>query len=183
MLKVIKNSGKSVFAYRLGDDHPVLRKLIREEKIVPLNDGTFEVFSQEAVNGGSGHGQLAKVGDYVKLDSAGHPYPNDAAFFASNHRYIAGDEYEQIPKPLDAWTAEEPICREVEFLIREKGLILNEDDPGHYFSAVLWGTRETAAQDAVLIFYRIDRAEDGTVLDANFNFVARKEFEKSYTCF
>ncbi|MBO5784761.1 MAG: hypothetical protein J6R05_01675, partial [Bacteroidaceae bacterium] len=180
MTKVIKNKGKSILAYRLGTPSNVIEQLIREQRIVPLDNGSFEIFSREVVEGGSEHGQLARSGDYIKVDSAGFPYPNDAAFFVENHRHISGDEYEQIPKPLDAWTAEQPMCSEVEYLIREKGLVLNESDSACYFSAPLWGTVEMAAKDAVLVFYSIDRAEDGTIRDADFNFVARDEFDKTY---
>ena len=180
MRKAIKTKGKSVFAYRLGDRSAVVEQLMREGKIAVLENGDFEIFSQEAVNGGSGHGQVANADDYVKIDSMGYPYPNDAEFFAANHRHIAGDEYEQLPKELDAWTEDEPMCPEIEFLVREKGLLLDETDPARYFSALLWGTMEAAAKDAVLIFYHIDRDAEGAILDAEFNFVERSEFEKTY---
>ena len=84
-------------AYRLGDESPVLDDLERRGLLLRRNDGAWEIFSREAVNGS---GQLAKTGDYLKLDGDGCPYPNDAAFFAENHRPLGGDEYEQLPNEM-----------------------------------------------------------------------------------
>lgn len=176
-MKVIKKHGKTVSAYRLGDRSEVLDKLIAEGKLIPRADGTYEVFSQESVNGS---GQIAKPGDYIKLDSVGSPYPNDAEFFNANHRHIEGDSYEQIPKPLLAWTVDEPITEEISFLIAHKGLILNDKSPDKYFNAPLWGTVESSPRDSVLIFYSVSRNEAGEITDADFNFVARAEFDKNY---
>lgn len=53
--------------------------------------------------------------------------------FKENLRYIEGDNYKQIPKILSAWTDEQPICPEVEILIKEKGLFLAEKNPEKYF--------------------------------------------------
>ena len=59
-------------------------------------------------------------------------------------------------------------------------LTVAPDDPERCFSALLWGAPLTAAADAVVVFYRIDTAENGTVTDVEFNFVERSEFERSY---
>ncbi|MDY5001752.1 MAG: hypothetical protein SO122_04710, partial [Eubacteriales bacterium] len=83
-MKVIKNNGKRVFAYMLGSSHPVIDALIEDGRIIPHDDGTYEIMSLEAVNGS---GQLARSGDYLKLDSSGNPYPNDREFFQKNHRH------------------------------------------------------------------------------------------------
>ena len=67
-----------------------------------------------------------------------------------------------------------------QFLAENKGLMLQPEDPEKYFGVPLWGGWETAADDAVLIFYSVSYADDGSVIDADFNFVAREEFEASY---
>lgn len=180
MFDVVKKNGTRLFAYRLGETHPVIDRLISEGKIVPRENDEFEIMSQEAYNGGSGKGQLAHAGDYIKIDSSGFPYPNLAEFFISNHRRISGDEYEQIPKPLKAWTVQEPVCEEIQFLIEHKDLVFAEDDEEHYFTAPLWGTIESAAKDSVIIFYSIERDSSGKIIDAEFNFVVRNEFDKTY---
>lgn len=181
MIKVIKKKGNIIKAYRLSGKSPTIEKLIAEHRIVPLSDGRYEIFSQEAVNGGSGHGQVAASDDYIKIDSEGFPYPNNAFYFQENHKQISEDEYEQIPKPLNAWTAQEPMCKEVSFLIHEKGLVLDATNPDNYYSAVLWGTKEAAAKDAILIFYNILYNDDGSVRDAEFNFVKKEEFDRIYS--
>lgn len=180
MLRVKKKHGKIVQAYRLGDQHPVLDNLLKLNKIIDLHNGTYEVFSQEAVKADSGHGQLACTGDWIRLDSSGFPYPNKANWFQENLRHISGDDYEQIPKPLYAWTADLEMCPEIRFLIHEKGLILDESNPDQYFKAFLWGTQEAAARDAVLVFYSISYNDSGRICDAEFNFVEKTEFDRTY---
>lgn len=166
-----------VKAYKLGVAHPVLEQLVAEGKLLDHGDGTYEVFSQETTN----KGQIAQTGDYIKLDSSGFPYPNSQEFFLANHRALPEENcYEQIPKTLEAWTANCPICEKIRFLMREKELQLNPQNPDAYFSAPLWGTQEVANIDSILVFYRIDRDETGTILNADFNFVRKEEFDKTY---
>jgi hypothetical protein len=177
MFKVIKRSGNRVNAYRLGDKSHVIDELISQGKIKKLTDTSYEIFSHEAVNG---NGELATKGDYIKVDSDGFPYPNKAEFFSANHKWIREDEYEQIPTALYAWTIQEPMCEEIKFLINEKGLKINTDNPEHYFNAFLWGTKLSAAKDAVIVFYNIIRDKSGHLVDIEFNFVCRREFDKTY---
>lgn len=181
MIQVMKNQGKTVHAYRLGQSHPVLDELMNNKQIVDLHNGSYEVFSQEAVNGNSGHGQLAEAGDWVRIDGAGYPYPSRDDWFRANLRHCGGDSFEQIPKALTAWTADQPMCPEVQFLIAHKGLVIDETNSKQYFSAILWGTLESAQRDAVLVFYCISRDEAGNIIDADFNFVERAEFDRTYT--
>ena len=178
MKQAIKKQGKIVCAYHLGDHSETECRLIEEGLIRPRNDGTYELFSLEAVNGS---GQIACRGDYFKLSSDGHPYPNDKKFFEEKHRHLENDRYEQIPAPLDVWCAEDEIGPEIRFLLEHKGLVLDPSVPEKYFTAPLWGTLLSAAQDAVLVFYSITRDADGTITDADFNFVARDEFERTYS--
>lgn len=180
MFNVVKNKGNIVKAYKLGDNHPIINKLISEKKIKCLENGKYEVFSQEALNAGSGHGQIAYAGDYVKIDSSGAPYPNDNEYFITNHKHLEGDEYEQIPKELKAWDVNEPMCDEVQFLIDKKGLTLDKSNPEQYYTAPLWGTIESANIDGILMFYSITYGIDGKVEDAEFNLVNGEEFEKTY---
>ena len=181
MFKVIKKTGVIRKAYELGTTNSFLTQLLLERKIVPISGGKqYEIFSREAVSGDSKHGQIAEKGDWVKLDSSGYPYPNKKEEFEKNHRYIAEDTYEEIPKELNAWNAKEPMCEEIAFLMREKGLVLDAEHPERYYTAPLWGTIESADKDAVLLFYDICYGEDGMIKDAVFNFVEKTEFEKIY---
>ncbi|MDY5001849.1 MAG: hypothetical protein SO122_05250, partial [Eubacteriales bacterium] len=102
-------------------------------------------------------------------------------FFQKNHRHIEGDEYEQIPKPLLAWSIDEPVSKEVAFLILHKDLVLDLTSHDKFFTAPLWGTIESSPRDSVLVFYSVTRDDDGSIVDADFNFVARDVFEKTYS--
>ena len=169
MKTVKKKEGKTVKAYCLGEDSPVIHDLT-EKGMVRQTDGShWRIFSQEATNG-----EEAEAGDYIKIDSSGKPYPNSREFFLKNHRPLGGDA------PLKAWDIKGPPCRELEFLISRKGLSINESDAAAYFSAPLWGDTLTAAKDAVIIFYSIQYDDGGDVTDADFNFVARNEFDRTY---
>lgn len=177
MFKVIKKQGKIVEAYRLGEESEPVRRLIQEGKIVEKDQGIFEVFSQEAVNTS---GEIAYPGDYIKVDSSGAPYPVKSDFFLKNHRRLDGIRYEQIPVPLDAWTSDQEMCEEINYLIKEKGLMIDETSEDKYFTAPLWGTMLSAARDAVIVFYEIKRDNKGLIRDIDFNFVQHEEFEKTY---
>ncbi len=176
-MQIIKKEGNRVKACRLGSDSPILKRLVDEGLLRKHPDGSYELFTRETANG---TGELMQEGDYVKLDCGGNPYPNRASFFLENHRHISGDEYEQIPRPLAAWDVREPENELIRFLQAEKGLLLRPEEPERYFTAPLWGTVLSAARDAVIVFYRVERDEDGAVTDVDFSFVARQEFEDSY---
>ena len=181
MKYAVKNKRKIVLAYPLGAGHPMEAMLIEEGAIRLLADGSYELFSQEAVNG---HGQIAQAGDYFKVDTIDgrhFPYPNSWEYFMSNHTHLGGDEYEQVNKPLLIWQSSDALIEEVRWLVDTGRLTLKPQDPTHYFNAFLWGADLSAADDATLIFYGVDRDENGCIMDISFNFVARPEFETSYT--
>lgn len=178
MLKVIKKTGKKVNAYRLGDESPMLKVLIGEGKIILHENGLFEIISQEIHDT---QGELARSGDYIKIDSLGFPYPNEAKWFLQNHRKLSdNDEYEQIPKVLWAWTIDEPMCEEIEFLLNNRRLEINKSNLSEFFQAELWGTKETAGVDAIIVFYDIRYDLQEKIVDIDFNFVAKDEFDKTY---
>lgn len=166
-----------VNAYRLGEQSEGLDRLIKEGLVSQSDDGTFEVHTMETKDE---KGETANVGDYVKLDAFGRPYPNKAEFFEKNHRHIDGDQYEQFPKDREVWMMGDAMCPEVEFLIEQGRLELHKEDPEHYFKGTGWGTKLTASSDAALVFYEIKRNAGGNVVDAEFNFVDRDTFEETY---
>ena len=177
MANVIKNEGKQVKAYELGMGTDMEKQLLAEGKIVSLNNGKYEIFSQECK---SGSGEKANAGDFFKVDKAGYPYPNEREWFIANHKHIEGDTYEQLPKPLMAWESTEAMTPEVRFLVENKGLKLSPETPDEYFGAELWGSWLTAKANAILIFYSVTYDKTGAVVDADFNFVARDEFNATY---
>lgn len=57
---------------------------------------------------------------------------------------------------------------------------IRENDPERYFNAHLWGADLSAAEDAVVVFYGVERNEAGEIADISFNFVAWEEFRRTY---
>lgn len=181
MRYAVKSLRKIITAYPLGEGHPMEAALIAEGAIRLLPDGTYELFSQEAVNG---RGQVAHAGDYFKVDDVDgkhFPYPNDREFFLANHTHLSGDEYEQANKPLMIWQADDAVTEEVRWLVDNGRMTLKPEDPDHFFNAFLWGADLSAARDATLIFYSVDRDENDAIADISFNFVAKSAFDESYT--
>lgn len=181
MKYAVKSKRKIVKAYPLGEGHPMEAALIEEGAIRLRDDGSYELFSQEAVNG---CGQIAHPGDYFKVDTIDgkhYPYPNTREFFITNHTHLGGDEYEQANKPLQIWQVGDAQSEEVRWLVDNHRMTLKPEDPTHYFNAFLWGADLSAASDATLVFYGVDRDENGVITDISFNFVAKAEFEASYT--
>lgn len=181
MKYAVKSKKRIVKAYPLGAGHPMEAVLIAEGAIRLREDGSYELFSQEAVNG---HGQIAYAGDYFKFDTIdGHhyPYPNGREYFLENHTYLGGDEYEQVNKPLLIWQAGDALTEEIRWLVDTGRLTLKPQDPSHFFNAFLWGADLSAAADATLVFYSVDRDTAGSITDISFNFVAKPEFEASYS--
>ena len=181
MKYAIKSKRKIVKAYPLGAGHPMEAALIAEGAIRLREDGSYELFSQEAVNG---VGQTAYAGDYFKFDTIDgkhYPYPNGREWFLENHIPLGGDEYEQQNKPLLIWQFGDEVIEEVRWLVDNGRLTLKPEDPAHYFNAFLWGADLSAASDATLVFYGVDRDERGAITGVNFNFVAKPEFDSSYT--
>lgn len=181
MRYAIKNKKKIVKAYQLGTGTDMEKMLIQDGAIKNKEDGTYELFSQEAVNG---TGELACSGDYfkvVEVDGKYFPYPNGKEWFENNHTHISGNEYEQANKPLAIWEACDPACEEIQYLVENGKLTIKENDEEHYFNAFLWGANLSAAKDAVVLFYSVDKDNDGTITDITFNFVSRADFDHSYS--
>lgn len=176
MAKIIKTRGKEVEAYVLGENSDLEDQMLKDGRIRKTEEG-YELFSQESKGE---KGQVAQEGDYFKVDSRGYPYPNSREWFEENHRHISEDLYEQVPKELDSWERGEPVTEEIRFLLDEGKLKLNEDEPEKYFEAFLWGTLLQSADDSLVIIYSVDRNEEGEILDIDFNFITRREFEKTY---
>ncbi len=175
-----KTKGKIVTAYQLGKGTEMEKKLLEEGAIVHHEDGTYELFSLEAVHG---KGESAQPGDYFKVSEADgkyYPYPNAKEWFEENHTHISGDRYEQAVKPVPFWQASDPMCEEIAWLIEHNRMTIDESDPDHYFQAFLWGADLSARKDAAVIFYRIERDENGVIRDIDFNFISNEEFLRSY---
>lgn len=180
MRQAVKSKKKIVKAYQLGSGSEMERKLIGEGMIINREDGRYELFSRESVNG---TGEIAEFGDYFKVDEIDgkyYPYPNAKDWFDKNHIHLQEDEYEQLNKPLFIWQATDPVCEEINYLISNGRLTIKENDDQHFFNAFLWGADLSAAKDATIIFYSIDKDDQGNITDISFNFIARAQFEATY---
>lgn len=160
-------------AFPLGTDCPLARQLTQAGLLLPLPEGYWRVTTRET----RGEGELAKTGDYIKLDSTGMPYPTEKAWFEANHTRTAEGMYLQTPLPRKAWHAPEPVCPEIRFLLEQK---LLHWDPQQGFGAQLWGTWQTAAPDAVVVLDGVETGSTGEIRGVEFHFVAAEEFVLTY---
>jgi len=178
MRRAIKRT-KPVQAFRLGDHSEMEQKLIAEGVIKVTPEG-YELISIEAVNG---RGELASAGDYFKVnitaDGKHFAYPNGKEWFETTHKHLSGDNYLQINQPLYFWQVGDPISEEIKWLLDKGKLVLHEEDEMHYFNAELWGTNLSAARDATLVFYEIQRNSE-EISDISFNFVKNEVFQTTY---
>ena len=161
MRHAIKNKGKLVRAYELGAGTEMERLLIAEAAIRCEPDGSYRLFSQEAANG---EGQIAQKGDFFKVDTIGgrhYPYPNKRDWFLARHVSLGGDNYEQLVFPVSIWMKDDPPCDAVDVLLASRRLRIDPENKNSYFNAVLWGAPLSAAEDAVIVFHKLERDENG----------------------
>lgn len=174
-MKVVKKSSP-ITAFCLGEDSPLERSLIESGRLRRGSGDQWEVFTQECAGGS---GQFVYNGDYIKFDAQGFPYPNRRDFFLSKHQSLGGNQFMQISEPLQAWQFGEPISEEMRYLLDHDLLHLHRDDPEHYFQCHQWNTDLSASIDAVVVFYQVDRDDNG-ISAIHFNFVKRSIFDISY---
>ena len=180
MKYAIKTKRKTVYAYQLGAGTDMEKQLIAEGSIRRHPDGTYELFSLESING---TGEMATAGDYFKVsesDGKYYPYPNPKDWFEANHTQIGEHEYKQKRIPLPFWQVSDSMCKEVQYLLDKGKLTIRTDDESRYFNAYLWGSFQSAAKDAAIIFREIKKDAQGNILDIEFDFIAKAEFEKDY---
>lgn len=177
-----KTNGKRIQAWRLGQNSKMERMLRAEGKILQEN-GTYRLFSLEAVRAGSGVGEEANVGDWFRVEKRNgerFPYPLTAEYFADHYRQVQsarGDEFEPIPKILDAWFADdESPDEEVRYLLDTGKLSVTDDS----LVALNWGTTLVAPRKgSAVIFYSVKRLSNGELF-IDFNLVDAAAFRRDY---
>lgn len=165
-----------VQAFQLGHCSALEQQLAERGLLQLEADGLWRIRTREAMD----KGELAKTGDYIKLDSIGMPYPTEKAWFEENHIPLEEGWYQQKVSPRKAWQQVEGPCPEIEFLLEQGLLHWDKKCTDRTFSAQLWGTLQTAAADAVIIFDSIQQDTAGTLTAVNFHFVAKEEFDLTY---
>ena len=163
-------------AFCLGEGHPLEQELLQRGRLKPIAPGLWEILTREATE----QGEVARDGDYIKFDTAGMPYPVEAAFFLPRHTRQADGRYLQATRVLQAWGHEEPMGREMQWLLDRGLLQYHPETPASAFRAFLYGTWQTAAADAVIIFDTLQETADGDIDHIEFHFVARDAFDASY---
>ena len=176
-MRKAKKTEAPIMAWQLGAGSAMEQKLTAEGKIRVAGADTYEIFSQEATEE---TGETAQRGDYFKVDSAGFPYPNQRLFFERNHLPTDDGGYIQKSGPVDVWFCGDEDDEILVFLRLHKGLTITPENPDACFRAPLLNAVLTAPRDAALVIYHIERDGRGQITDAEFNFVAREEFEKTY---
>ena len=166
-----------VRAWELGAGSEMEKEMILQRKIIAHPGGTYELFSREAAEG---KGQIAVSGDFFKVDNEGFPYPNARAYFLKNHEHLEGEWYRQASRPMKFWRRGEPMCEEIRFLLDRGILSFHPENPERFFSAFLWDTEETAPEDAVVMFFSVERDPEGKITGINFNFIVKDYFQKYY---
>ena len=161
-----------VQAFALGEQTAAELEFIRSGQLSPTEEGLWRLKTREAPV----EGELVRCGDYIKLDSIGMPYPVEKNWFEANHEKLREGWYIQKTSPRKAWRSTMPIAPEIQFLL-DNGLLHWQE---HTFSAFLWGTMQTANEDAVIVLDAVDCTPDGTVTKVEFHFIAADEFEKVY---
>ena len=160
-------------AFQLGTPCALSQKLMNAQLLLPLPEGLWEIKTREAAL----QGEIAKTGDYIKLDSIGMPYPVEKDWFESNHKQQEDGLYLQQAKPKKAWCKDEMMCEEIRFLVNED---LLQWDRKTGFCAYLWGTWQTAAPNAVVVFDEVKTDDQGKIQGVDFHFVAQEEFHATY---
>ncbi len=176
-MRLAKKRPVSFTAFQLGTDNPLEKELIQAGQIRLNSDGNYEVFSREVKNG---KGELAKAGDYLKIDSGGYPYPNDREFFEKSCIRVGENRYQQNGTPVEVWFADDPVNDTISFLLHTNRLRLNQDSDDQYFRADLWGAPLSAARNAAVIVHSVTRDPQGRIADVDFYFIERGEFERTY---
>ena len=160
-------------AFQLGTACALADKLTAEGLLLPQADGMWRVKTREAME----EGELARTGDYIKLDSSGMPYPTEREWFEANHTRTEDGMYLQTAHPRKAWCSRELMCPEIRFLVEQNLLLWH---PAEGFEAELWGTRQTAGPDAVVVLNRVETDSQGRIRAVDFHFVDADEFSRTY---
>lgn len=164
-------------AFQLGQNSLLEAQMIQAGRIRTNGTGVYEVFSQEAR---AGKGEIVHSSDYVKIDSKGYPYPNKKDFFEASCVSLGENQYQQIGTPVEVWFADDPMSDFILFLLNTHQLHIDPSNDAQYFQAELFGAPLSAARSAAVIAYAVRRDPDGSIVDVDFNFVERGEFEKTY---
>lgn len=173
-MKKVKKTNVCVKAIELGKCSDLEKDLIKRGLIVK-HDGYYEVYSAET----STFGEIAKDGDFVKIDKANNPYPNSRQRFLNYHRHLDGYNYEQFPLILWSWQYGDDEDDVIKYLLDNGKLTINPDSDVAFYKAELWETTLRAKKNDIILIYNVKRAGK-EIIDVDFNFIDKIEFDQTY---
>ena len=173
-MKKVKKFNVEVIAFELGGRSSLEQELITQGKIIKNGD-SYEIFSTES----DSSGEVAKLGDFVKIDQAKNPYPNDRERFLNHHIHVGGNEYKQFPQIIDIWKYGDEEDEVIQFLLDSGKLIINHDSRDKFYEAKLWGTTLFAKKSDIVLTYQVKK-EASQIEDVDFNLIDKDEFDKTY---
>ena len=163
-----------VTAFELGCGLDIEEDLINKGLIVRHED-YYEVRSREC----KGKGEVAHVGDFVKIDHSNNPYPNNRARFLSHHKKVGKNQYCQYREIIWSWQYGDAKNDVIEHLLDSDKLTINEDSYDSFYEADIWGTTLSAKKIDIILIYSVDRDGD-RIISVDFNLIAKEEFDKTY---
>lgn len=173
-MRKVKKTNIYVKAFELGAHTELEQKLVNNGQIIK-HRGYYEVYSTETTTSG----EIAKDGDFVKIDKANNPYPNARERFLKHHRHLDGYNYEQFPVILSSWQYGEDEDDVIRYLLDSGKLIINPNSDDAFYQADLWGTTLRAKKNDIILIYDVKR--DGQdIINVDFNLIDKDEFEKTY---
>lgn len=173
-MRKVKKTNIYVKAFELGAHTELEQKLVNNGQIIKHSD-YYEVYSTETTTSG----EIAKDGDFVKIDKANNPYPNARERFLKHHLHLDGYNYEQFPVILLSWQYGEDEDDVIRYLLDSGKLIINPNSDDAFYQADLWGTTLRAKKNDIILIYDVKR--DGQdIINVDFNLIDKDEFEKTY---
>mgnify|MGYP006883277024 FL=1 len=173
-MKKVKKTNVYVKAFELGAGTDLEKDLITSGQIIKHKD-YYEVYSTETTTSG----EVAKVGDFVKIDNANNPYPNARERFLKHHRHLDGYKYEQFPVILCSWQYGDEDDEVIRYLLETGKLLINPNSEKYFYQADLWGTTLKAKKNDIILIYDVKR--DGDLIEnVDFNLIDRDEFDQTY---
>lgn len=173
-MRKVKKINVHAEAFELGRDSCLEQALIDSGKIIK-HDSHYEIYSAEA----SCSGEIAKDGDFIKIDKAGNPYPNSRDRFLDHHEYLENYNYIQSPRILLSWKYGDCDNEIIDYLLDSGKLIINSDSEESFYQADIWGTTLKAKKDDIILIYDIKKVGN-KIICVDFNLIDREEFEKTY---
>lgn len=173
-MRRVRKSNVRVTAFELGLETKLEKELIDSGMIVK-HQGYYEIYSKETKE----DGEIAKDGDFVKVDKSKKPYPNGRDRFLSHHKHIGGYNYIQFPQEILSWTYDDDQNDVIDYLLSTGKLKINKDSFDKFYQAELWGTTLWAKKTDIVLIYDVKLGKD-QIEDVDFNLIDKQEFDKTY---